>query len=1552
MEHSNPTLAKIPILDTGKFEQWKFRIQQYLQNEHYALREVIEFGDSYEAPQDDAATGLASEGSAKRREGQLQLLLKICRRGGMIGNGEVNTASIPTTITQVFPTSANVTAASINLDTACAYIASQSNEEDWEKDFHSREPRSQEKGRKENYRQGSKEEEQAPKSLMAIDEVGWDWSYMENEEEDHALVADQEAPTEFALMAKSNSDTEVEARQVDFKNQEIKFYENIRGLEFKVESKSNRIKGLTNELEMLKKEKEGLDSKVIGLPEFADDTITDYSRPSPSIESNSSDLQNSDSSIVENEESFESIMSKSMIKFVKATDSPTVIKTNKDKTIRKPFVKYAKLYRKTSKSSNVSGKTWAKNNYIRKSRLPRTIFHKTDRTPAAVNRPHMNVAESKGTYFSKLAHSYVSRLVQRKSTVRTQFRVPRVSTGNTKFPTVNKNFPTGNSKLSTADLGNKGKAWLLSKHDWQQNPIFLIMSLLMEDMCHLVKEDARLLVKEQSKLDTRQHNMYSIDLNNIVPYKYLTCLVTKASTDESELWHRRLGHLNFKTMNKLVRHNLVRGLLSKCFENDHTFTACLKGKQHKASCKPKLVHLVSKPLHTLHIDLFGPTYVSSLYHQWYCLVVTDDFSRFTWTFFLKTKDETSGILWNFITEIENLKDLKVKIIRCDNGGEFRNKEMNDFCSRKGIKREFNNARTPQQNGVAERRNKTLIEAARTMLADAKLPITFWDEAVNTACYVQNRVLVNKTQNKTLYELFNGRTPAIGFLKPFECHVMILNTLDNLEKFEAKGDEGYFIRYSMSSKAFRVFNKRTKRVEENLHVDFLENKLIEKGASPNWLFDIVTLTNSMNYEPVVSAETTSTNFSVENPIPTISSHVLTACLNDSPQLSSDSRLISKRVTSQDGIPSLDNILTLTNRCEDILGVTTNLGDTNGVEADLSNMENNISASPTPTFRIYKDNLTSQIIGPVDTPVQTRNKSKEMEEQSFIASIHRKTNLDLLQICLFSCFLSQEEPKKISDALKDPIYQMDVKSAFLYGTIDEKVYVMQPLGFQDLKFPTRVYKVEKAMYGLHQAPRAWTKTTDEGTKILATVDGKPRTTSESSIMRNIKLKDEAGISSLPDAELFENLTLMGYNISPNQSFTFQKGQFSHQWKYLIHTIMQCLCLKCTSFNEFSSNIATAVGEGSGTPTEPHHTPSPEATQSPQQELSSPSLPPVITKIIPTLIPTDKPPLRQYSRRARISQSSALPTAAEEPASPLGDASQGEACPTVFGLEARQDRANIIKSSTLPYDSTPRLKIWKKASLKARIKMLEDKDEEVDEPSGEDAIIKGRSLETGEETGVDKSTERGMVSIPPAAEVSTVSVPPATEIPTVSVPTNSGMVSTASPIFTTASVVTPYSRRKGKEKMVESETPKKKKIQEQIDLQMAREMEEQMIREDQRRSEQIARDAKIARIHAKEELQMMIAGLVRNNETIAKQLCKGSQVPVSAKEATLQEATKRILYIDGEKEYWKIIRLGGHTAVYKFFVNMLRQLDREDLSQLWTLMKETLSIRQATNDKEKEL
>ncbi|GJV62392.1 putative ribonuclease H-like domain-containing protein [Tanacetum coccineum] len=338
--------------------------------------------------------------------------------------------------------------------------------------------------------------------------------------------------------------------------------------------------------------------------------------------------------------------------------------------------------------------------------------------------------------------------------------------------------------------------------------------LFTDTECLVLSHDFKLPDENQVLLRVpTQNNMYSFNLENIIPTGGLACFIAKATVDESNKWHRRLGHVNFKNLNKLVKGNLVRGLPSKIFQNDHTCVACQKGKQHKASCKAKLVSSISQPLQLLHMDLFGPTSVRSINHKTYCLVITDDFSR------------------------------------CDNGTEFKNRDIIKFYESKGIKREYSNARTPQQNGVAERKNMTLIEAARTMLADLFLPNTFWAEVVSTTCYVLNRVLVTKPQNKTPYELITGKISIISYIRPFGCHATILNTIDHLGKFEEKFNEGFLVGYSLNRKAFRVYNLETKRVEENLHINFLENKPNVAGKGPNWLFDLDYLTDSMNYQPV-------------------------------------------------------------------------------------------------------------------------------------------------------------------------------------------------------------------------------------------------------------------------------------------------------------------------------------------------------------------------------------------------------------------------------------------------------------------------------------------------------------------------------------------------------------------------------------------------------------------------------------------------------------------------------------------------------------------------------
>ncbi|GJZ83053.1 putative ribonuclease H-like domain-containing protein, partial [Tanacetum coccineum] len=592
-------------------------------------------------------------------------------------------------------------------------------------------------------------------------------------------------------------------------------------------------------------------------------------------------------------------------------------------------------------------------------------------------------------------------------------------------------------------------------------------------------------------------------------------------------------------------------------------------------------------------------FVKSLIKKMYCLVVTDDYSRFTWVFFLATKDKTSGILKSFIIRIENLVDYKVKVIRCDNGTEFKNTEMN------------------QQNGVTERRNKTLIEAARTMLADSKLPTTFWAKAVNTACYVQNRVLVVKPHNKTPYELFHGRTPTLSFMRPFGCPVTILNTIDHLGKFDGKADEGFFVGYSLNSKAFRVFNSRTRIVEENLHIRFSENTPNVVGSGPDWLFDIDALTRTMNYEPIITGtqsngflgtkasdnagQTRKETDSVKNYIllplwtadPPFSQNPKSSqddrskpSIDDEKKVDEDPRKDSKcnDQEKEDNVNNTNNVNAASTNEVNVVGGKTSIelpfdpnmpaledysifdysnnDEDDGAEADINNLDTTIQVSPIPTTRIHKDHPLDQVIGDLQSSTQTRRMSKNLEEYGFVSTIQQRTNHKDLQNYLFACFLSQEEPKKVIHVLKDPIeamqeellqfklqegwtlvdlpnrkraigskwvfrnkkdergimirnkarlvaqwytqeegidydevfapvarieairlflayasfkdfmvYQMDVKSAFLYGKIKEEVYVCQPPGFEDPDFPDRVYKVEKALYGLHQAPRAW-------------------------------------------------------------------------------------------------------------------------------------------------------------------------------------------------------------------------------------------------------------------------------------------------------------------------------------------------------------------------------------------------------------------------------------------------------------------------------------------------
>nr|GEW13933.1 hypothetical protein [Tanacetum cinerariifolium] len=800
MDQQNPTLAKIPILDIGKFKQWQFRIQQYLQDEHYALWEVIEFGDSYEVPK-DVTIGSASDGTGKKKGRTVTLTTDdMQKRKNDRNRSDPDTMSLDDLYNHLKVYKFEVQKKSESNSQNMAFISSA------------------------KHSSGNEEVNIASvstastKTLFVLTLLLNPVSYMANDEENHALFSDEEAPTEFSLMAKTSVESkvfdnslcskawlaQVEARLAEHRNQEVKYCEKIRVLEFKTESRANCIESLTKELELIKKEKEGLDSKLAGfqtaskdlnnllesqrldknkeglgysvvppppaqvycppkkdfswtgLPEFADDTVTDYSRPAPTIEGSSDDAQNRNPSVTKTEASPITISSKPFIKFVKATDRSIETKTAKVETA-KPAVKYAAMYNKPSKSANVKGnqRNW---NNLKSHQLGVKRGGHVQQIPIRLSHPeqHMTGNISYLSDYEPFDRGYVS-----------------FGQGGCKI--------TGKRTIKTGKLEFENVYFVKDLKDFK------------------LLDDANMLLRTPT-----QHNTYSINLNNVVPHKDLTCLVAKASADKG------------------------------------TNSTNLSGTKDAASQE------VMKDVSFLRYVAF-PNWVH---------------------------DE--------ILESSSSKP-------------------HDDCS----------TDVPESNGNS-----------------------------------------NPTATST--------NPSADQIK--------------------------------------------------------------------------TLT-------------------VETPIPTVSSPVLTACFTDSQEPSSDTRLISKRVVNQVETPSLDNILTLTNRFEYILRVTTNLDESNGVEADVSNKEITITASPTPTLRIHKDH--PKRVRPIGIKWVLKNKK---DERGIV--IKNKVRL-------VAQWHTQEEGIDYDEVFA-PVTRIKAIRFFLAYALFMGFTVYQ---MDDPEYPARVYKAEKAMYGLHHAPRAW-------------------------------------------------------------------------------------------------------------------------------------------------------------------------------------------------------------------------------------------------------------------------------------------------------------------------------------------------------------------------------------------------------------------------------------------------------------------------------------------------
>nr|GEV40404.1 retrovirus-related Pol polyprotein from transposon TNT 1-94 [Tanacetum cinerariifolium] len=506
----------------------------------------------------------------------------------------------------------------------------------------------------------------------------------------------------------------------------------------------------------------------------------------------------------------------------------------------------------------------------------------------------------------------------------------------------------------------------------------------------------------------RSTNLYTINLHETASASPI-CLIARASSTKSWLWHQRLSHLNFDTINDLARNDLVSGLPKFKYHKEHLCPSCEQEKSKRASHPPKPVPNSRQRLHLLHIDLCRPMRIASINGKLYVLVIVDDYSHYKWVHFLRSKDETPEVIKTFLKRVTVLLQSPVIIIRTNNGTKFKNQVLNEYFDSVGISHQVSSVRTHQQNGVVERQNRTLVEAARTMLIFSRAPLFLWAEAIATACFTQNRSIIHRRFNKTPYELINGRKSNISFLHVFGALCYPKNDREDIGKLGAKGDIGFFIGYSADSCTYRVYNRRTKKIMETMNVSFDELSAMafkQRSSKPelqSMTFREISSGLNLTYAP---------------------STITTQQTTEEPQV---------RQTSMASTSIADTAPAPTNSSSHATNIPINSHDVDELNQNAMvdgntfvNPFANTSTSAAESSSLQNDHSLEQVIEEPSRPILTRNQLRSDGD-----------------MCIYALTVSTMEPKNVKEAMTDPAWIESMQEELLqFKRIDVWMLVPAP------------------------------------------------------------------------------------------------------------------------------------------------------------------------------------------------------------------------------------------------------------------------------------------------------------------------------------------------------------------------------------------------------------------------------------------------------------------------------------------------------------------------------